>query len=187
MEIKIERISSFELMHKASSFTLHKHKDINVDVNKMYNSEHSPIRTQLFWIEMYDIPSFVSTHFARHKIGVEHFVSTNRDDRGGTGTEDRNTPVNHAMLINAQALINMARKRLCYKSHQITIKVMQEIKRIIYKHDSYLYYYLVPECEYRKECHEFKTCGYYKRSKVTHKCSCTGSGSTSMCNMREEV
>lgn len=187
MEINIKRITFFDLMDKAAAFTLHNFKQLKVDKDKMYAAEHSPIRTQLFWIEMYDIPSFVSTHFVRHKIGVEHFVSTNRDDRGGTGIEDRNTPVNHAMLINAQALINMARKRLCYKAHPLTVKVMQEIKRLIYKQDSYLYYYLVPECEYRKGCHEFKTCGYYKRSKVTHKCSCTGSSSTSMCDMHKKV
>jgi len=159
MKITVKKITDISLMRKACSFTIgHESK---AGLAKMYRSEHSPIRTQLFWIEMEDIPSFVSTHFVRHKIGVEHFVLSKRDDRGGEGDEkvNRNTLINHAMLINAQALINMARKRLCNLSHKKTQKVMNEIRKKIKEVDQDMSDYMVRECDYRNGyCPEIKSC-----------------------------
>ena len=109
---------------------------------------------------MEDIPTFVSVHLVRHKIGVEHFVKSNRVDRGGDQNAGREAPVAHAMLINAQALINMARKRLCTQASLETRLVMQEIKTKLYEVDPDLFRCLVPECEYRGGyCYEFKCCG----------------------------
>ena len=34
-----------------------------------------------------------------------------RDDRGGSGTEDRYTLVNHRIFCNAEAVMNMANKQ----------------------------------------------------------------------------
>lgn len=113
---------------------------------------------------MDDIPSFVSTHFVRHKFGVEHFVRTNRDDRGGSDSVDRWTPVTHCMLLNAQALINMARKRLCNMSHRETVNVFREILKGVHEADPELFPFLVPECVYRKMCPEPRGCGWYERS-----------------------
>lgn len=103
-------------------------------------------------------------HLVRHKIGVEHFVKSNRDDRGGAGDDlvTRNSPVNHAMLINAQGLINMARKRLCFKAHEKTRKVMEAIRAQVALVDPDLAVYMVPECIYRNGCHELKSCGQYQ-------------------------
>jgi len=160
MEILIKKLTDVDLMRRACEMTMNGGKESKATLRGMYDCEHSPCRTQLFWIEMLDIPSFVSTHFVRHKIGVEHFVKTNRDDRGGTNDVTRMTPVNHGMLINAQALIGMARKRLCIKSHPETIKVMRRIKDILFNIDPDLALCLIPECEYRGNfCHENKGCG----------------------------
>lgn len=158
--ITIEKITDISLMSKACTFTAG--FDVNVkNPHKMYLSEHSPVRTQWFWIEMIGIPTFVSVHLVRHKIGVEHFVKTNRTDRGGVDGADRLTPVNHAMMINAQALINMARKRLCFQSSTETYKVMEEIKHQLKLVDKDLADCLLPECVYRGDlCYEFKCCGY---------------------------
>lgn len=163
MRIEVTKLTDVELARKACAFTAGKETS-KITLDKLYDCEHSPIRCMLFWIEMYDIPSFVSVHFVRHKIGVEHYVKSLRDDRCGTGDETRNSPVNHAMLINAQALINMARKRLCGKAHKETQRVMQEIFRGVYEADPYLADYMVPECEYRGGvCHELVSCGWYYR------------------------
>jgi len=134
-------------------------------LEKIYRCEHSPIRTQLFWIEMFGIPTFVSVHLVRHKIGVEHFVRSHRDDRGGNGTEDRNTPVDHAMLINAQALLNMARKRLCLKAHAQTWVVMQNIRSAVSGVDLSLALMMRRDCIYRNGCHEIKPCGWFEKRK----------------------
>lgn len=129
MQIKAEKLTDVSLLRKACGFTIGKKS--NAALSSMYEAEHSPIRTQMFWVEMYDIPSFVSTHLVRHKVGVEHFVTSNREDRGGNGNADRMTPVNHAMFINAQSLITMSHKRLCGKAHALTRAVMYGIRNAI--------------------------------------------------------
>lgn len=163
MRVVITKLTDGALAQKACEFTINKKSSISLD--KLYSCEHSPIRTQMFWVEMYDIPTFVSVHLVRHAIGISHFVKSNREDRGGLTGTDRNTPVNHAMLLNAQSLINLARKRLCLKASSETVAVMKEIKEKIKEVDPALYPYLVPECEYRKACHELKSCGYYTTTK----------------------
>lgn len=157
MTINTTKITNRLLFNQACSFTAG--KLVSPDLKKMYRSEHSPIRTQVFWIELYGIPTFASVHLVRHKIGVDHYVQSNRDDRPGhTEHADRNTPTNHAMLINAQALINMSRKRLCGKAHEETRNIMREIKKTIEEVDPDLAKCMVPECEYRGRCCELKPC-----------------------------
>jgi hypothetical protein len=114
-----------------------------------------------FWIELIGIPSFVSTHLVRHKFGVEHFVESNRDDRGGAGDESVNrlTPVNHGMFVNAQALIAMSRKRLCYASHIRTVAVWSRLRKAMKKVCPDMAEALVPECVYRGSfCPELREC-----------------------------
>jgi len=162
MIINITKLTGVDLLRKACSFTTHGQIDSVVTLDKIYRCEHSPMRTQIFWIEMRGIPSFVSTHLVRHKIGVESFVQTMRDDRGANEVANRLTEVNHAMLINAQAVISMARKRLCFKAHKETRLLMEAIKEIMERVDMDLALALVPECEYRGGvCHELKSCGRY--------------------------
>ena len=163
MEIKVEKIS--DLMSKSAAFTILK-EDINVNKEKMYRSEHSPCRAVLFKIEMKGIPSFVSVHLTRHsQTGELHFVSSCREDRGFRGVANRNTPVNHMMILNAQHLINISKVRLCTKSHKQTRKVWEEICSRICDVEPELYKYLVPSCIYRGYCPEFKSCGYYEKWK----------------------
>jgi len=51
----------------------------------MYVSEHSPTRTQMFWLELKNIPLYVSTHLLRHHVGSQPFALTHRNDRMGGG------------------------------------------------------------------------------------------------------
>ena len=159
MQILAKKLTGIELMRRACEMTM-RGQESKMTLDGIYKCEHSPMRTQLFWIEMLDVPTFVSVHFVRHSIGVEHFVMSNRDDRGGDKEVDRWSPVNHGMLLNAQALINMARKRLCRKSHEATRRVMIGIRDVIVEWDSDLVYYMVPECVYRFGCQESNPCGY---------------------------
>lgn len=89
-------------------------------------------------------------------------MMSNREDRGGDREANRWTPVNHFMLINAQALINMSHKRLCMQAHPVARELMGLIKEGIKKQDEDLAKYLVPSCEYRGGfCPEPKPCGRY--------------------------
>lgn len=157
MQVKVEEMTSVLDARLACSFTMGG-KESFVTKEDMAYCEHSPLRTMEFWVLMRDIPTFVSVHLVRHKIGVEHFVKSNRADRGGNGKEDRFTPVDHAMKINAQALIAFARKRLCAKASLETRKVMWAVRQMV---PEWLRPYLVSECIYRGGwCHERKSCGF---------------------------
>lgn len=164
MEILVEKLVGEKYFKKACAITSGKSSEkVKTTLAKGYDCEHSPIRTQIFWIELLEIPSFVSVHLVRHKIGVEHFVKSLRDDRGGKGNEGRDSLVNHAMLINAQALITMARKRLCSQAHKKTVAVMLKIREKIREVDNDLAEKMVRECEFRNGCHELRPCGYFNR------------------------
>lgn len=134
---------------------------------KMLIAEHSPIRQLIFKWKWVDIPYWISVHFVRHKIGIEHWVRTQRTGRTGV---DRNTLpqgnlIQHECEANAQAIINISRKRLCARAHPETrdawIKFLREI--VAYSEPE-LYSVCVPECVYRGWCPEYKTCNYFNSS-----------------------
>ena len=131
---------------------------------KMLLCEHSPIRLMQVHIKLIDIPSWVSVHLVRHKIGIEHWVSTQRSDRTGV---DRNklpqdTPVNHEMLMNVQALLNISKKRLCNCAADKTIDAWVMVVDAVSEIDPVLAEACVPECVHRGFCPEYKSCGFDK-------------------------
>lgn len=134
-------------------------------IKKLLISEHSPIRqARIEWL-WEGIKSWVSVHFARHWLGWDKWVSTQRVDRTGV---DRNKstqdmPVNMMIEANAQALINVARFRLCSQASYETRKYMEDLKKSIKESGQEdISNVLVPNCIYRCGCPEFKPCGYFQ-------------------------
>lgn len=166
MKISIEKLTDITLLRRACESTMQAGKTSSISLDSMYRCEHSPIRTQLFWLEMDELPTFVSVHCVRHKIGIDHFVRSNRPDRGGDGKADRETPIMHSALVNAEALIAMAKKRLCYQAHEATRDAMIAIRDAVELVDPALARYMVPQCVYRGGvCPELKPCGNYRVKK----------------------
>lgn len=66
-------------------------------------SEHSPIRRIKFYWRWKDLKSWISVHFVRHHIGIDHWVSTQRTDRTGINRDNlpQGTLVNHGCEANA--------------------------------------------------------------------------------------
>ena len=126
--------------------------------------EHSPIRKMIFNIKLTDIPYFVSVHLVRHKIGIEHFVKTQRTDRTGIerGELKQGELVTHEIDINLQALITISRKRLCTQADRQTRELWRMVVDEVFNYDSIISDVLVPECLYRGFCPEFKCCGVDK-------------------------
>lgn len=127
---------------------------------KLLKAEHSPIRELWFGIKMV-IPYWVSVHFVRHHIGVNHYVQTQRTDR--TNIDRNSLPqdamVSHIMSINAQELMFMARKRLCRQASKETREVMKLICSEVIKVCPELEGLLVPLCKYRNGiCTEMFSC-----------------------------
>lgn len=129
-------------------------------IKRLVESEHSPIRELWFGIKM-EIPYWVSVHFVRHHIGVNHYVQTQRTDR--TGVDRNELPqgqmVSHIMSVNAQELIFMAHKRLCKQASKETREVMKEICNKVIEVAPYMKDVLVPLCVYRNgKCSEMFSC-----------------------------
>lgn len=162
MKVKIEKVTSEDTMRRACDMTRKPGvKPSTMSLFNIYKCEHSPARVINFWIELNAIPTFVSTHLVRHKFGVEHYVESNRDDRGGADANQVNrlTPVNHGMFANAIALINMSKKRLCYASHTSTVATWSRLRKEMKKVDPDLAHHMVPECVYRNGiCPEMREC-----------------------------
>lgn len=79
--VSVRKVTGQELLHSACEMTfLGTSKQ---SLLSMYKSEHSPVRTQVFWVELRNIPLFVSTHLLRHHVGSQPFQLSCRDDRHG--------------------------------------------------------------------------------------------------------
>ena len=129
---------------------------------RLIMSEHSPIRRLKFYWRWVNIKYWVSVHLTRHKIGIEHFVKTQRTDRTGIDRNDlpQGSLVNHACEADAQALINVSRKRLCHCASPETRHAWQKVKEEIRKVEPELASCMVKECVYRGFCPEMFPCGY---------------------------
>lgn len=127
-------------------------------------SEHSPIRMMKFYWRWEGIKSWVSVHMVRHKIGIEHWVQTQRTDRTGINRDElpQGALVNHCCEANAQTLINISRKRLCNCASPETRLAWTHVKDKIKEVEPELASCMVKECIYRGFCPEMYSCGYYK-------------------------
>lgn len=131
---------------------------------KLLICRHSPIRRSLISIKWEDIPSYVSTHFARHSVGVTPFVQTSREDRTGIPREERKQTDSVAMQMdmNIEALLNIMGRRLCTCSDKITIKYAKGLAEAIKEYDEDIYWACVPQCVRCGGCVEpFSQCNYY--------------------------
>ena len=64
------------------------------------------------------------------------------------------------MTANAQALINISRKRLCNCASKETREAWNNVKLSVSKIDPIVASKMVPECIYRGFCPELKCCGF---------------------------
>lgn len=143
---------------------------------KILLAEHSPIRLLEYDFTWEDIKMWVTTHIVRHHEGCEKFVSTQRTDRseilkGLNRDELRQGLLNDMdMTCNAQAFINISRKRLCScasKETRDAWKLVVEYLKVI---DPILAEKCVPECIYRGFCPEFdRCCGYCNTKEFNEK------------------
>ena len=129
---------------------------------RMLLAEHSPIRQLSVQWKWSGLKYWVSVHFVRHKVGIEHFVRTQRTDRTGTDRDQvaQSATVDHECLANAQAIINISRKRLCHQASPETQEAWRTFLQALATVEPELASVCVPECVYRGFCPEIKCCGY---------------------------
>lgn len=130
-------------------------------------AEHSPIRQLWIKAKWFDLMSWVSVHFVRHWLGIVHWVKSQRPDRLTDVKIDRNkepqdTLIQHEIDVNAQAMINISRKRLCSMAMPETREAWKAFLEQVKEVEPELYNVCVPDCVYRGYCYEYKTCGFHK-------------------------
>lgn len=175
MKITVKRVTNWNRVLNAARKTVGK-KAIEIEPsdkfkNSILKAEHSPIRLLEYDIDFEEIPSYIVQHLVRHHEGCEKFVLSKRPDRGGGDPNKvtRLTPVNMSMTCNAQALINISRKRLCNRSSKGTRDAWNEVKNQIKYIDPFMSKYMVRECIYRGFCPEMECCGYVNTEEFNKK------------------
>lgn len=194
MEIEVTKLTDVDLLRKVAGNTTG--KDCQMSLGKAYALGHSPIRTQLFLIEMRDIPQFVASQLVRHKVGAEWWMRSKRTDRGAKDFRltcrsladrlenidrhpdkraervdvfnsisglpdlyDRHAPTDLMGILNAQAIINISRERLCAAASKETREVWEKVITQLIYCDPDLSNHCVRPCVATGICREGK-CNY---------------------------
>jgi hypothetical protein len=131
---------------------------------KMLLAEHSPIRQIIVKGIWGDLKSWVSVHLVRHWLGIVHWVRSQRSDRTGVNRDElrQDALVEHEIEVNAQAMINISRKRLCNCASKETREAWKDVVESIKNAEPELYRCCVRDCVYRSHCYEIKSCNYHK-------------------------
>lgn len=167
--VKVTRLTDWQLVVDEARRTAWKdslgHEPSHQFKMNILMSRHSPIQALIFRIEMKDVPSWVSVHYVRHHVGIAgHWVSSQRPDRSPTGANRHSLPqdalVNHDIILNAQEIMFISRKRLCMQASAETRavwrKVVEELKKI---GEPELAAFCQPECWWCGGCTESNSCG----------------------------
>lgn len=167
MEFQATPLTGPEQIRAAAAATRYEQRGGTMPLRQFYRSEHSPIRAEVWWLELLEIPAYVSVHLVRHKIGAEHYVQSHREDAAPVDPREvhRLTPVNHRICTNSQAVLNMSRARLCFKADKRTRQAWRLMVQAVGEHRPELARYAVPECCYRGGiCPEPKQCRVGKQT-----------------------
>lgn len=79
--VSVRKLTDIGLMHEACEMTFNGKS--GQTLLSIYRSEHSPVRTQMFWVKFMGIPLYIATHLLRHHVGSTPFQLTCREDRDG--------------------------------------------------------------------------------------------------------
>lgn len=134
-------------------------------LHKILKARHSPIRELWYHFEL-TLPYWISVHLVRHHVGFHPYVQSQRNDRQDRYDRTQapqDALVNMRISLNAEALMNLANKRLCMKAAKETREVVAEMCRQVLEQCPEFEGLLVPQCEYGR-CHEMQPCGRQKNA-----------------------
>lgn len=169
VEITVERLTPWSLALELARNTMGKEDNGKEPSSewkrKMLLARHSPIQAVFYHIKMVGIPYWVSVHLVRHKVGVDHWIRSQRSDRTGVSRDElpQGAPVVHEMVANAQAILTISRKRLCHQASPETRQAWTKVVEALRKAGEVeLANACQPECVVCGGlCPELKPCGRY--------------------------
>ena len=192
-KIIAKKLTDVSLLREMGAITTG--KECKMSLATAYKNQHSLIRTQMWVIKFYDIPTSVMSHLVRH-VHAQPFVKTSRPDRGAESFEqvcetladelsfaysqqdtetyarkaiavrklserfDRNKPVDMALLLNSEEIINISKARLCYKASKETREWWQAALDVIEETDPDLVKHCQKTCVLTGVCKESSPCGF---------------------------
>lgn len=128
--------------------------------HKLLEARHSPIRVLQFAFEL-ELPYWVSVHLCRH-IHAQPFVKSQRNDRQNDYDRTKAPQDEKVKMIwhmNAEELMTIANKRLCYKASKETRQIVQMMCDVVLQKCPEFNGLLVPMCKYHGgKCHEIIPC-----------------------------
>ena len=179
VETKCEIVSGWEWAKRAALKTMGLRPKTKEPTNtwkaKMLLAEHSPIRNVNYYISINNIRTWVGTHLVRHWLGFVPFVHSQREDRRVLDCSRDELPQGSLndmdIMANAQALINVSRKRLCGNASKETREAWKKVQDAVREVDPVMADKMVPNCIYRGFCCELECCGYCKTQKFQEELS----------------
>ena len=107
--VSVKKVTDEDLMRSACEMTFlgKSHQSLL----SIYKAEHSPARTQMFWVTFHNIPLASSTHLIRHHVGSLPFQLTCRDDRQG-GNPGLPNKVDEIIQLISEGELDAAIKKL---------------------------------------------------------------------------
>lgn len=127
-------------------------------------ARHSPIRCLMFSFDL-EIPSWVSVHLVRH-LHAQPYVQSQRNDRQDKYDRTKapqDSPVTMTWDMNAEELMTIANKRLCFLASPETRAVVREMCYLVKEQCPEFTEELIPNCELYHGCREMQSCGAYER------------------------
>ena len=130
--------------------------------HSILRARHSPIRTLQFAFYLEGVPYWVSTHLARH-VHAQPFIRSQRNDR--QSEYDRNAarqdaPVDMIWYMNAEELMPIVEKRMCYLAALETRDVALVIRKLVLEQCPEFHDLLEPPCTRMRTCREMYPCKY---------------------------
>ncbi len=126
-------------------------------------AEHSPIRNLSVRFKWCGIKYWIAMHWKTHHW--ESKVTSQRSDRTGVQRDGKSqdAPVDFTGEMNAQAMIDTMRKRLCHQASPETREYAEDFKRALREVEPEISDVLVPNCVYRGGCPEIRCCGEWQK------------------------
>ncbi len=129
---------------------------------RMLEARHSPIRELSFVFEITNVPYWVAMHLARHHVGAQPYIQSQRNDRQDKydrRAARQDEPVDMIWSLNGEGVLNVANKRLCRLAAWETRLLVMQLCLLVESVCPEYKGLLVPMCRWQGGlCHEMTPC-----------------------------
>ena len=128
---------------------------------KSLKARHSHIRDLRFSFDLEGIPYWIAGHLVRH-VHAQPYVRSQRNDRQSEYDREKapqDAPVNMIWDMNAEELLTIMNKRLCFQAHPKTREVVKAMRDLVIEKCPEFEKEMVPMCvRCGGVCHEMFPC-----------------------------